>query len=90
MAEQIVELSPRAQRDLQKLPQATVREILDDMEILRETPWPGPPKVKKLRRHELYRLRTGGYRSVFEVREGKVLILRIVDRRDFERILRTL
>jgi len=90
MAERRVELSPRAQRDLQKLPQAAVREILDDMEILRETPWPGPPKVKKLRGRELYRLRTGDYRSIFEVREGRVVIFRIVDRRDFERILRTL
>ena len=90
MAEQIIELSPRALRDLRKFPPAAARKILDEIEVLAETPWPGPPKVKKLRGHELYRLRTGSYRSIFETTQGKVVVLRIVDRKDLERILETL
>ncbi len=90
MANRPVELSPRALRDLKAIPTETVRRILDDLEVLRSTPWPGPPKVKKLRRLELYRLRTGDYRSIFEVLGETVVILRIVGRKELERILRTL
>lgn len=90
MAEQRIELSPRALRDLQKFPPPVARKILDDIEVLGETPWPGPPQVKKLKGYELYRLRTGNYRSIFEARQGKVVVLRIVNRKDLERILETL
>lgn len=90
MAKQIIEISPRALRDLQKFPPTVARKILDDIGVLAETPWPGPPKVKKLKGYELYRLRTGSYRSVFEARQGKVVMLRIVDRKELERILETL
>jgi len=90
MAEQAVELSPRAMRDLRRLPVEDAERVLDDLQILKQTPWPGPPKVKKLRGHDLFRLRTGDYRSVFEAREGKVVVLRIVDRKEFDRALKAL
>ena len=90
MAGRLVELSPRALRDLGGLPAGAAPEILDDLELLKQTPWPRPPKVKKLRGHDLYRLRTGDYRSVFEIRNEKVLVLRIVGRRELERVLKTL
>lgn len=90
MGKRSVELSPRALRDLEKLPAEAAGELVEDMGVLGKAPWPGPPRVKKLRGHDLYRLRTGDYRSIFELREGKVVVLRIVDRKEFERILRTL
>ncbi|MBI4588588.1 MAG: type II toxin-antitoxin system RelE/ParE family toxin [Candidatus Rokubacteria bacterium] len=90
MADRPVELSPRALRDLRKLPAEAAGEILGDLEILKKAAWPGPPKVKKLRGRDLYRLRTRDDRSIFEIRNGKVVILRIVGRQDMERILRTL
>jgi hypothetical protein len=58
MAGRVVQLSPRALRDLQGLPAEAGGEILDDLELLKKIPWAGPPKVKKLRGHDLYRLRT--------------------------------
>jgi len=90
MAKRSVELSPRALRDLEKLPADAARSLLDDIEVLGASPWPGPLKVKKLRGHELYRLRTRNYRAIFELRGHKVVVLRIVDRQDFERILKTI
>ena len=90
MAEQAVELSPRAMRDLRQLHVGDAERVLDDLRVLKQTPWPGPPKVKKLRGHDLFRLRTGHYRSVFEAWEGKGVVLRIVDRKEFDRILRAL
>lgn len=90
MAGRLVELSPRALRDLGGVPAEAAREILDDLELLKKTPWPGPPKVKKLRGHDLYRLKTGEYRSVFEIRGEKVVVLRIVGRKELERVLKSL
>lgn len=90
MAVRVVELAPRTLRDLKRLSHEAAAEILNDLELLRGAPWPDSPKVKKLRGHDLYRLRTGEYRSVFEIREAKVVILRIVARKEMERVLRTI
>lgn len=77
-------------RDLRQLPVEDAERVLNDLETLGQTPWPGPPKVKKLRGYDLFRLRTGGYRSVFEARERKVVVLRIVSRKEFDRVLKAL
>jgi mRNA-degrading endonuclease RelE of RelBE toxin-antitoxin system len=77
-------------RDLGQFPPETAEKLLADMECLEQDPLPGPPKVKKLRGHDLYRLRTGDYRTIFALGAGKAVILRIVTRRELERILRRL
>jgi mRNA-degrading endonuclease RelE of RelBE toxin-antitoxin system len=87
----LVELSPRALRDLKALEKSPAGEILDDLKILQTRPWPGPPKVKKLEDYKnLYRLRTGDYRSLFEPTAKGVVILRVLARKELERILRNL
>ena len=83
-----VELSPRALRDLRKLGSDASAEVVDDLSVLGTFPWPTSPKVKKLRGGELYRIRTGEFRSIFERRGKAVVVLRVIDRKDFERILR--
>lgn len=90
MAQRLVELAPRALRDLRALPAVARKRILKDFSILETTTWPGPPKIKKLRGYELYRLRTGTYRSIFEDRGQTLVILRVIDRKDLERLLRGL
>lgn len=87
----MVELSPRALRDLGGLEKAIAREILDGLEILGARPWPGPPQVKKLRGYKsLYRLRVGDYRAIFEPTPKGVVVLRVIDRKELERTLRNL
>jgi mRNA interferase RelE/StbE len=87
----LVELSPRALRDLKDLEKAAAGKILNDLKILQTRPWPGPPKVKKLEGHkDLYRIRTGDYRFLFEPTEKGVVVLRVLDRKELERILRNL
>jgi len=87
----LVELSPRAFRDLESLEKKTAKDILDDLEILKSRPWPPAPKVKKLSGYKnLYRLRIGNYRAVFEVLGSGVVVLRIMDRKELERTLRNL
>ncbi len=90
MAQRLVEIAPRALRDLRKLPPAARKQILEDFSVLETTPWSGPPKIKKLRGYALYRLRTETYRSIFEDRGQTIVILRVIDRKDLERLLRGL
>ena len=87
----LVELSPRALRDLNGLEKRTAKEILDDLKTLETRPWPGPPKIKKLEGHKnLYRQRIGAYRAIFETIEKGVVILRVMNRKELERTLRNL
>ena len=85
-----LELSPRALRDLRRLPPHAAEAILTDLEILKTPPWPGPPKVKRIHGTPYARLRIGEFRSVVIREESKVVVLRITARKDFERVLKTL
>ena len=85
-----VELSPRALHDLRGLPPHAAAAILSDLEILRVLPWPGPPKVKRVQGTPYARLRTGGFRSLVMRSGSNVIVLRVVDRKDFEHALRNL
>ena len=85
-----VELSPRALHDLERLPAQHAAAILSNLELLKFLPWPGPPRVKRLQGTPYTRLRTGEFRSIV-IREGqKVVVLRVVARKDLERVLRNL
>ena len=85
-----VEISPRALRDLKHLSSHDAAVILDDIETLRALPWPGPPKVKPLKGTPYVRLRTSHFRSII-VREGQqAVVLRVVARRDLDRVLKGL
>ena len=69
--------APKAQRDL----------ILDDIPIMRNVPWPAG-KVKKLKGTDYWEIKTGDFRSIFWPTGDKVVILRVVDRKDLLRTLK--
>ncbi len=75
--------APRAQRNLQELEKRYALEILADLELLESPPWP-PGKVKKLRGQEFWEIKTGDFRTLFWPHGKKVVILRVVNRRDLE------
>ncbi len=75
--------APRAQRDLQDLEKRNALQILADLELLESPPWP-PGKVKKLRGQEFWEIKTGDFRTLFWPHGKKVVILRVVNRRDLE------
>jgi mRNA-degrading endonuclease RelE of RelBE toxin-antitoxin system len=75
--------APRAQRDLKDLEKRYALQILADLEILESPPWP-PGKVKKLRGHEFWEIKSGDFRSLFWLNGKRVVILRVVNRRDLE------
>lgn len=86
MAEFSLVYSPRAQRDFQKLPTKEVNRILDDLDKLAaaQKDWP-MNQVKKLRGHPYWEMKTGDFRSIFLLQRQKVVVLRIVNRRELER-----
>ncbi len=86
MAELKLIYAPRAQRDLIALPKRNARQILEDPELLQRPPWPSG-KVKWLRGHDFLEIKTGDYRTIFWPKGDRVVILRVVDRRDLERTL---
>ena len=69
-----IELSPRAQRDFRALDGYIRRRIARRIDSLSENPY--PQGIKKIEgEDELYRLRIGDYRVLYQVREKILLIL---------------
>jgi mRNA interferase RelE/StbE len=78
-----VVVAPAADRQLRKLPTNVQRRIVSAAEQLSVNP--RPPGVKKLEGgDELYRIRVGDYRIIYQIAEQQVLvlILRIAHRKD--------
>jgi mRNA-degrading endonuclease RelE of RelBE toxin-antitoxin system len=73
--------APRAQRDLEGLDKRYALQILEDLELLQSPPWP-PGKVKKLRGQDFWEIKTGDFRTIFWPQGKKVVLLRVVNRRD--------
>ena len=69
-----IELAPRAIKTLIKLPQNEQRKIAKKIDLLVQNPI--PRGVKKLEgEKELYRLRSGDYRIIYQILNKKLLIL---------------
>ena len=75
-----IEFKPRAIKDLKALPAIEHRRIVPKIEAL-EVDLAGD--VKKLTNFTPeYRLRVGNYRVLFEVEEDRVIIYRVLHRKD--------
>lgn len=71
-----IEFAPRAARDFKSLDGSIQRRIKQRIDSLAENPFPSG--IKKLEgEDELYRLRVGDYRVLYQV-QGKVLVILIV------------
>ena len=69
-----IEFRPRAVRDLKGLPQDVQRRLLARIEDLAEEP--RPPGVKKLAgADDLYRIRVGDYRVLYQIQDEKLLVV---------------
>ena len=87
----VVALAPRAYRDLASFSLDVARDLLREVEQLGALPWAGPPVVKKLSaKSRLFRLRVGSHRVIFEKTRDRVVVLRIVDRKDLQWVLKHL
>jgi mRNA interferase RelE/StbE len=82
MASYSVEFSANVRKDFQKIPHAEAERILVKIHDLAVTP--RPPGSKKLKGEELYRIRIGAYRVVYEIEDQRlvVFIVRVKHRKE--------
>jgi mRNA interferase RelE/StbE len=79
-----VVFTERAQKDLSDLPEHEIEQILSSCLRLETNPHPDGKHIKKLKGYkDLYRLRIGNYRAVFECKSNTVIVVRLLTRQDF-------
>jgi mRNA interferase RelE/StbE len=82
-----VDIAPPARRDLKRISGETLRRIEAAIDGLADNP--RPPGVKKLAgdSEDLYRIRVGDYRVVYQIQDDRliVLVVRVGHRRDVYR-----
>ncbi len=79
-----VVFTERAQKDLSNLPEHEIDQILASCLRLETNPYPDGKHIKKLKGYkDLYRLRIGDYRAVFEWKSNAVTVVRLLTRQDF-------
>jgi len=70
-----VEYTPRAIKALRSLPANWRTRIVDKIDALALNPFAPNNNVKKLRGREGYRLRVGDWRILYDIDEGKIILL---------------
>jgi mRNA interferase RelE/StbE len=78
-------IRPSVAKDVQGIPGSDLRRILARIESLRDEP--RPPGCVRLSGSECYRFRQGDYRIVYEIHDGRlvVIVVRVGHRRDVYR-----
>jgi len=87
-----VELSPAASRDLDDLEMGIVTKVVSDLKILKENPFPRGKLIKKIKgkRTTFYRLRIDKFRVFFEIQPMKIVVLRIISKKEADRYIKKL
>jgi mRNA interferase RelE/StbE len=85
-----IQLTHSAADDLDSIPDSYRRKILQDIKILSTHPFLFGGSIKKLRgfKPPLYRLRSGDYRILYRVQGESVSVMRVIGRKDLERIIK--
>ena len=87
MASYTITWRKSTKKDLRKIPEAHVREVVQAVEALAENPFPiGSTKLKGTQ--NVHRVRVGNYRVIYEI-HGAVLVIevmRVGHRKDVYRI----
>jgi mRNA interferase RelE/StbE len=85
-----IQLTKTAAGDLDSIRDDLRRKIIEDTKVLSTNPFLSGGGIKKLRgcKPPLYRLRSGDYRVLYRVHGNLVTIMRIIDRKDLERIIK--
>ncbi len=85
-------LTDHAIADLKEIPKGLQDQIHGDIKNLQSTALPSGPQVKRLKgfRPPVYRLRSGDYRVLYQIRGDVVNVLRVIDRKLLERVIKRL
>ena len=80
-----IDIRKKAGKSLSKIPTKIRNKIIAQIKELSEDPY--PPACKKLTGREAWRIRIADYRVIYEVEDGKliILVLHIAHRKDVYR-----
>lgn len=79
-----VSFTEKALNDLNDVSDYDFERIHKACQRLQDNPLPEGKHIKKLKGYkDLYRLRIGDYRAVFEWRSEKIIVIRVLTRQDF-------
>ena len=87
-----VQLTRAAVKDLDAVPQVHRQHLATDLRALADlaTSWPVGTKRLKGFGFPLYRLRAGDYRVLFRIDDTLVTTMRVINRKDLDRTLRSI
>lgn len=85
-------LSPHAAKDLDGFSDVVCGRIAHALRALGENPFPRGKLIKKIRgkNADFYRLRVDKYRAFYVIESGRVVVLRILSKKESERFIRNL
>lgn len=86
-----IEFSPKSLKDLEKFSISTQEKIVENLNYLKKN-FHGTflTKIKRLKSfgENIYRYGVENYRVIFTFIENKIVILRIIDRKELEKIIK--
>ena len=87
-----IDLSPAASRDLDDLEIEVVTKVLSNFKILEENPFPRGKLIKKIKgkKTSYYRLRIDKFRVFYGIQHMKIVILRIISKKEADRYIKKL
>ena len=87
-----VVLTEHAIADLEEVSKEIREQIQWDLKALQTSPLPSGNQIKRLKgfRPPIYRLRSGDFRILYHIREDRVTVLRVVNRKILERVIKRL
>lgn len=82
-------LSPHAVKDMDSLSDTLCAKIARLLSILKENPFPRGKLIKKIKgkKADFYRLRADKHRVFYVIQSGKVVILRILSKKEADRFI---
>lgn len=84
-------LSPKAAKDIHAFSDSVCMKIANSMKVLKENPFPRGKLIRKIKGtgSTFYRLRIDKYRVFYMIEADKVVILRILSKKDAEKFIRS-
>ncbi|MEW6109976.1 MAG: type II toxin-antitoxin system RelE/ParE family toxin [Nitrospirota bacterium] len=82
-------LSPKAVKDLDAFSDALCRRVTSGMKALEANPFPRGRLIKKIKgvSSDYYRLRVDKYRAFYYIEGNKVVVLRVLSKKDAGRFI---
>ena len=87
-----VRIPPAAARDLDQLDDKLVQKILEEMDVLKENPFPKGKLIRKIKGKSanFYRLRVGNHRVFYSLEDQSVVVLKVIDKKNAARFIKNL